>query len=180
MNPKRHIPRWLVIHRWPIQPSSVASVSATNELLGILPLKVSSLNYCLVEVWVFVAPTVEGIGRNQCSTTSIRHGVAITNQSEDSLSNLRCKLWLSTHNFILSRFLVSFFAPYNIGKLIEIVIQERKPNSVRFAANDFLESPTFDFDTIRQINRGQKYNFTASQSVDTVPESSDTIQENYA
>ncbi len=77
-------------------------------------------------------------------------------------------------------FIVSFLHPMVSRDEVEIVGRFRKPDSVRFAVIEILESPTFVFSTIRQVNRGQECDFTVSDRANIVPGFSDAIQGNYA
>lgn len=60
------------------------------------------------------------------------------------------------------------------------VYPSRKLNCVRFAVIEILESPTFVFSTIRQVNRGQERDSTVPDRANIAPGFSDTNQENYA
>ena len=77
-------------------------------------------------------------------------------------------------------FIVSYFRSHNTRKSMEIVRRFRKPDSVRFAVIEILESPTFDFATPRQVNRGQERDSTVFHRANIAPGFSDTNQENYA
>ena len=63
---------------------------------------------------------------------------------------------------------------------VEIVGRFRKPDSVRFAVIEILESPTLDFAALRQANRVQECDSTVSDRANIALEFLDTSQENYA
>lgn len=66
------------------------------------------------------------------------------------------------------------------GDGVEKVGRFWKSNSVRFAVIEILESSTFDFVALRQVNRGQMCDFTSSQQTNIAPGFFYTNQENYA
>ena len=68
-----------------------------------------------MEVWILTTPTVEGIGGDAGTTTSIRHGVTITDEGEDAFYYFWPKLGFSHTTSVARPLIVSFFRLYGNG-----------------------------------------------------------------